>query len=216
MDSRGDQQEQAVGTQPAAGTDEPSKGDALRSQRAFRTQLIAADVLGAVILLLVALLWLYLGVKNSLHWTWYLIALVPIWEIAFTQTYRMQHTIKLSEPDEPLTQVARDSLTHVEDQIWLQSHALWWRFVPYLAAAAAFIVGAISSKLPENWSDSFNSLGVLAGTMFGVACTLVLTYFVIQYALSKAQHAMLSELETRRRELLSLLARLGEKVASEG
>lgn len=215
MESRTDHQAQANQAHAATSTDEQPKAGALRSQREFRTQLISSDIAGAVILLLVALLWLYLGIKNSLPWTWYLIALVPIWEIVFTRMYRMRHMMKLSEPDEPLAQVVRNSLTHVEDQTWLQRHVLWWRFLPYFVSAVAFIVHSIWSKLPANWSDSFNSVGIVLGTMAALAFTLLLVFFVIQYALAKSQHAILSPLETRRQELLALLAGPGERMTGE-
>jgi hypothetical protein len=42
----------------------------------------------------------------------------------------MRHLQKPNEPDEPLLQCVKNSLTQMEDQIWLLRNVLWWYLLP--------------------------------------------------------------------------------------
>lgn len=215
MDSKDDQHLSVTQIHATTNTDALSKEEVVRSLGAFRTALIWSNVVKAVILLLVLLLWVYLGAKYSLPWTWNLLVLLPIWESVFTLTYGMRHKQKHDEPGEPLLRSARNSLNEIENQIWLQRNVLWWRFLPYFVSVVAFVAEVVWSNRPKDWLHAFGSAGMVVATISAVAFAMIVVYFVGRYAYSVSQHATLSGLETRRQELLALLARLGDRTTRE-
>ena len=82
--------------------------------------------------------WLYLGIKMSLPWTWYLIEPATIWVIVFRLVDQMRHRRKLIDADNPLLESVQDSLAQVEHQIWLLRNVFWWYLLPFALPMVAF------------------------------------------------------------------------------
>ena len=69
--------------------------EVLRSQRKFQSEVIwSSDVILVVVSILLLLVWLYMGVKNSSPWTWYLTVPVLVWDVVFIQAYQLHHRQK--------------------------------------------------------------------------------------------------------------------------
>src|SRR4051794_7765570 len=90
-----------------------------RNERYVTAMIFWRDVREIVTSLLMIPLWLYLGLKNSSPWTWYLAVPVLLWVAGFMLTDRMRHKRQPPEPGEPLRRHAKGSVAQVEHQIWL-------------------------------------------------------------------------------------------------
>ena len=95
-----------------------------RNQRYFTATIFWRDVREVGVGLLMVPLWLYLGVKHSLPWTWYLMVPALLWVAGYMLADRMRHKRQPPEPGEPLRQRVESSLAQVEHQIWLLRNAL--------------------------------------------------------------------------------------------
>ncbi len=142
-------------------------------------------------------LWLYLGVKLSLPWTWYLTVPALVWIAGFMLADRMGHKRQPPEPGEPLRQRVESSLAQVEHQIWLLRNVLWWYLLPLALPMLAFL-GQVA------WET--RSGGWLAAVMVSV----VVIVFAGVYWLN--QYAVRSALEPRRQELEALLTSLKDEM----
>ena len=98
--------------------------------------------------LLLVPLWLYLGVKLSLPWTWYLMVPALLWVAGYMLADRMRHKRQPPEPGEPLRQRVESSLAQVEHQIWLLRNVLWWYLLPM---ALAICVDLLARQIREGW-----------------------------------------------------------------
>ena len=137
--------------------------------------------------LLMVPLWLYLGVKLSLPWTWYLTVPVLLCIAAYVLADRMRHKRQPPEPGEPLRQHVESSLAQVERQIRLLRHVLWWYLMPIALSCLAFFGQVTWQERSGGW------LTALAGAGAVVIGAIVLAgvYWLNQYAVR-------SELEPRR------------------
>ena len=153
-----------------------------------------------VIWILTLPIWFYMGATASSPWTWYLAVPVMVWNIVFVLLYRMRRRQKSGIPNEPLRQCVEESLTQVEDQIWLQRSSVWRELLPI--SAAILISGVHTAWLnSDSWPDA-QSAGVVV-----VFLSFVAAYFGIRRGISK--------LETRRQEVSNLLASLSDETGSE-
>ena len=82
--------------------------------------------------------WFYLGITLSLPWTWCLTVPALVWVAGFILVDRKRHPQKPSEPDEPLLDSVKESLTQVEHQIWLLRNVFWWYLLPFAISILAF------------------------------------------------------------------------------
>jgi hypothetical protein len=130
---------------------------------------------------------------------------VLVWDAVFMLVYRMRHSHKPNEPGEPLLHCVKDSLTEVEDQIWLLRNVFWWALLPTSISALAFFVHVGWLSRPGGWSAAIGLMVVVGGAM----SILAFVYYLNQYAVR-------SGLEPRRQELLTLLTSLGDESTGEG
>src|SRR5262245_4951695 len=110
-----------------------------RNQQYFTATIFWRDVREVGISLLMVPLWLYLGVKFSLPWTWYLTVPALVWIAVFMLTDRLRHRRQPPEPGKPLRQRVESSLTQVEHQIWLLRNVFWWYLLPLALSMLAFL-----------------------------------------------------------------------------
>lgn len=174
-----------------------------RNQREFRATIFWRDFREIAIAGLLLPVWIYLGVRLALPWTWYLTVPVLVWMAGFMLVYRMRHRQKPGQPDEPLVQCVERSLTEVDDQIWLLRNVFWWYLLPPGISIQAFLVQTIWLRF-EVWFDAVGFAFVFA--VFNAVYAFL--YWVNQYAVR-------SQLEPRRQELLTLRASLRDETASE-
>jgi hypothetical protein len=171
-----------------------------RNQRYFAAMIFWRDVREVGISLLMVPLWLYLGVKLSLPWTWYLTVPAMVWIAGYMLADRMRHNRQPPEPGEPLRQRVESSLAQVEHQIWLLRNVLWWYLLPLALSALAFIGQVAWQERSGGW---WTALAV------SVVIALVVIVFAGVYWLN--QYAVRSELEPRRVELETLHMSLDDK-----
>jgi hypothetical protein len=173
-----------------------------RNQQHFIAMIFWRDVREVCTCLLFAPLWLYLGVRLSLPWTWYLAVPALLWVAGFMVVDRTRHKRHLPEPSEPLRQRVESSLALVEHQIWLLQKVLWWYLLPLALSPLAFSCQVAWQERAGGW---------LTALVVSVVVALVAIVFAGVYWLN--QFAVRSELEPRRRELETLLMSLEDETA---
>lgn len=178
--------------------------EVLRDQHNFRTKISWRDFGEVGVTLLLLPLWFYLGAVTSSPWTWYLTVPVLVWIAGFTLLYRKRHRQKPSEPDDPLLQCVKSSVTEVEAQIWLLRNIAWWYLLPPAISIMAFFVHT-------SWQSSSVWWEFLV-TVTGAGLFLVVLYGSIYFW---NQRAVRMQLEPRRQKLLKLIAHLEDKTTSE-
>jgi hypothetical protein len=171
-----------------------------RNQRQFTATIFWRDVREVGLAVLMVPLWLYLGVKLSLPWTWYLTVPALVWIAGFMLTDRMRHKRQPPEPGEPLRQRVESSLAQVKHQIWLLRNVFWWGLLPPALSILAFF-GQIAWEIRAG--------GWLAALVVALVVLVGVVVFGAVYRLN--QDAVRSELEPRREELEALLASLKDE-----
>jgi hypothetical protein len=171
-----------------------------RNQLDFRATILRRDVIEVGVGLLLLPYWFYAGITHSLPWTWYLTVPALIWIIGFFLVDRMRHPQRPSEPGAPLLQSVQESLAQVEHQIWMLRNIFWWYLLPPSISISAFFVHVTWLSF-EEWLDALGFTTFLFVFLFAL-------YYLI-YELN--QRAVRLQLEPRRRELLTLLASLGDE-----
>jgi hypothetical protein len=168
-----------------------------RNQQYFTAMIFWRDVREVGVALLMVPLWIYLGVKLSLPWAWYLTVPALVWIAGFMLADRMRHKRQPPEPGEPLRQRVESSLAQVEHQIWLLRNVFWWYLLPIALSGLAFF-GQIAWQV--------RSSGWLAALVVALVVLVGVVLFSAIYRLN--QDAVRSELVPRREELEELEALL--------
>jgi hypothetical protein len=171
-----------------------------RNELYFTATIFWRDVREVGISLLMVPLWLYLGVKHSSPWTWYLAVPALLWIAGYMLADRMRHKRQPPEPGEPLRRRVESSLAQVEHQIGLLRNILWWYLLPLALAGLAFFGQVAWQERSGGW---WTALAVSEVVAFG-GLVLAGIYWLNQYAVR-------SELEPRRRELETLLMSLKDE-----
>jgi hypothetical protein len=168
-----------------------------RKQRDFDATIFWRDVREVGTCLLMLPLWLYLGVRQSLPWTWYLMVPALLWVAGFMLAGRVRHSRRPPGPGEPFRSQVAGSLAKVERQIRLLRNVLWWYLLPLALPILAFF-GQVS------WRE--RSGGWPTALALSISVALVAAVFAFIFWLNR--HAVRAELEPRRRELEALLMSL--------
>lgn len=178
-----------------------------REQRSLRAMIIYRDFREVIIALLMIPAWFYLGVKASSPWTWYLTVPALVWIAGFMLAYRMRHPQKPSAADAPLIECVRNSLTQIENQIWLLRNVLWWYLLPPGISLMAFFVHI-------SWQSAIETNDWLAGlSVATILCVFVLALYYWIHWLN--QRTVDSQFEPQRQELSTMLASLREETTGE-
>lgn len=168
-----------------------------RNQRHFTATIFWRDVREVGGAILMVPLWIYMGVKLSLPWAWYLTVPALVWIAGFMLVDRMRHQRQPPASGEPLRQHVESSLAQVEHQIWLLRNVFWWSLLPPALSVLAFF-GQIA------WLARAG--GWLAALVVALVVLVGVIVFGAVYRLN--QDAVRSELEPRRQELEELEALL--------
>jgi hypothetical protein len=178
-----------------------------RSQQDLRAATFLGDFGVIGILLLLLAVWIYMGVRGALPWTWYLMVPADIWIIGFILAGRARQKRKPSEPGEPLLKSVKESLALVEHQIWLWRNNLWWYLLPTLIPMLIFFAHVA-------WQLGIATNDWLVALAFG---TFLFIFALAVYAsvYHTIQRSVRKHHEPRRQELLALLSSLSDETASE-
>jgi hypothetical protein len=174
-----------------------------RDQQSFRSVVQSSDYWGIGIAILMVPVWIYMGVSDSVPWTWYLTVPVLVWWAVFSIVYRMRHPLKPAPSDEPLVNCVERSLTEVDEQIWYHSKSFWWSASPIFVSVVTFAFHSAWLR-SDDWLDLCSNMDAV---VFFLAFFYFL-YFVIEKCGCK-------KYEPRRQELLTLLKSLRDETASE-
>jgi hypothetical protein len=167
------------------------------NQRAFTATIFWRDVREVGVSLLLVPVWLFLGLKSSLPWTWYLTVPALLWIAGFMLVDRKRQRRQQLEPSEALCRSVASSLAQVEHQIWLLRNVHWWYLLPIALSILAFFVQVTWQTRSDGWSTAIAFTGVV---------TIAAVVFAGIYCLN--QYAVRAELEPRRQELQAIFAHL--------
>lgn len=170
-----------------------------RNERQFATMIYWRDVREVGIALLLVPVWVYLGVRNSSPWTWYLVIPTLLWIAGFMVVDRMRQRPRQPAPGDNLRGNIGRSLAQVEHQIWLLRNILWWYLLPPFVALTIYFAHLA-------WQSRDGGLEAFAKF---AAPTVVVT-FLYWFVYWLNQFAVRKELEPRRQELQALLRNLDE------
>ena len=171
-----------------------------RNQHYFTAVIFWRDVREVGTALLMVPLWIYLGVKLSFPWTWYLTVPALVWIAGFMVAARMRRKRQPPASGEPLRKRAESLLAQVEHQIWLLRNVFWWYLLPVALSGMAFL-GQISWLVRAS--------GWLAALVVVLVVLVGVVTFAAIYRLNR--DAIRSELEPRRQELETLLLSLNDE-----
>jgi hypothetical protein len=171
-----------------------------RNQQRFTTMIFWRDVREVGIGLLMVPLWVYLGIKQSLPWTWYLTVPALLWIAGFMLADRRRHHRQAPQPSEPLRQHVANALAQVDHQIWLLRNVVWWHLLPLALSIFAFF-GHVAWQLRSGgWP-----------TALTVAAVAVIAAIILVGVYRLNQNAVRTELLPRRQELEALLMSLQDE-----
>ena len=170
-------------------------------ERAFATMIVFRDAREVGVSLVMIPIWIVMGVKMALPWTWYLVIPGLVWIAAFMLVDRRRQRRKRPAPGESLRGHVEESLAQVEHQIWLLRNVVWWYLLPLAVPMFAFF-GQVSWRMRHlgGWEAviGFTMMVVIVTVVFGLIARLNWT-------------AIRTTLEPRRTELETLLRSLDDE-----
>lgn len=174
-------------------------------ERTFAAMIFLRDAREVGVSLVMIPIWIVMGVKIGLPWTWYLTIPGLVWIAAFMLIDRRRQRRKRPAAGESLRGHVEESLAQVEHQIWLLRNVVWWYLLPLAIPIFAFF-GQVSWRMRHlgGWEAvaGFSMMVAIVTAVFGFIAWL-------------NQAAVRSTLEPRRQELVTLLQSLGAGEAAE-
>jgi hypothetical protein len=167
------------------------------NERNFRRTVFWRDTREVGVSLVMVPVWIWLGLKHALPWTWYLCIPALLWIAGFMVVDRMNQKQRQPRPGDPLRERIESSLAQVEHQIWLLRNVFWWYLLPPGVAMAAFF--AHCAWLARDG-------GLVAGLVMAGVVAVAASILWGVHGLN--QNCVRKELEPRRRELEALLQTL--------
>jgi hypothetical protein len=165
-----------------------------RNEQSFQRTLWLRDVGEIAVAIALIPVWLVMGSRLELPWTWYLMVPSLLWVAGFMWVDRVQQRRHRSQPDDTLRQSVERSLAQVEHQIWLLRNVVWWYLLPLVAPMAIFLAHTGAER--RAWEGgAYPTTLVVVGLVTGGVWWL-------------NRRAVRAELEPRRRELEALLNNL--------
>ena len=170
-----------------------------RNERQFVAMIYCRDVREVGVALVLVPIWIIMGIKMSLPWSWYLGIPALLWIAGFMIVDRIRQRRHQSAPGDDLRRTVGSSLAQVEHQIWLLRNVAWWYLLPIFAAFMMFAgQGAWQSR-----DDGLKTLAEFVAITAVFAAVFGFIYWLNQYAVRM-------HLEPRRKELQALLSNLNE------
>jgi hypothetical protein len=176
-----------------------------RNQQSFAATIFWRDVREVGVSLLMVPLWIYLGIRQSLPWSWYLTVPALLWIAGYMLVDRIRHKPQPPATGEPLRQHVENSLAQVEHQSRLLRNVLWWYLLPLALSGLAFISQVAWQLRYGGWWTAFATISMVAI----IALVFAGVYWLNQYAVRAA-------LEPRCQELRTLLLSLADEMPEAG
>lgn len=170
-----------------------------RDKQSFEATILWRDVREVGVALIMVPVWLWLGRRYDLPWTWYLGLPALLWIAGFMVVDRIRQHRRQPKPGDPLRDCIGTVLAQVEHQIRLLRSVFWWYILPPSVALGAFFAQVTWNARDSGWKAGL----FLAGVVAFVAFVDWAVYWMNQTAVR-------DELEPRRRELQALLASLDD------
>lgn len=161
-----------------------------QNERNFKRIVFWRDMREVSVSLVMVPVWIWLGRKNALPWTWYLCIPALLWIAGFMVVDRVNQKQRQPRPGDSLLERVESSLAQVEHQIWLLRNVLWWYLLPPGVAMAAFF--AHCAWLARNGGLA---TGLIMASVIAVAALILWGVYWLN------QNCVRKELEPRRREL---------------
>jgi hypothetical protein len=182
-----------------------------RNQQSFNTIIWLRDVREIGVAIVLIPIWIVMGIKMALPWTWYLAIPGILFVAGFMIVDRRRRKPTVSPADESLIATTERSLAEVDHQIWLLRNVLWWYILPLSAPSLPFFIHVgwivVSASMKSGSPFWFSVLGAVIAMV-----PIVLIFVAIEVFVYSLNHrAVRNELEPRRRELEELLASLRDE-----
>jgi len=171
-----------------------------RNQRNFAATIFWRDVREVGTGLVMVPVWIYMGAKMALPWTWYLTVPVFLWIAGFMLVDRLRQKRRPVEPADTLRHHIEASLAEVDHQIRLLRNVFWWYLLPPGLSILAFFAQVTWQIRDGGWLTAVSAAGaiLIAGLVLGGI------YWLNQFAVR-------TELTPRRDELAALLSDLHDE-----
>lgn len=171
-----------------------------RNERLFTAMIFWRDVREIGVSLILVPVWIYLGIRFSLPWSWYLTVPAVVWIAGFMMMDRMRNHRESDEHDS-LRDRVENSLRQVEHQIWLLRNVHWWYLMPVTVSILVFFAHVTwKTQTAFDWISCLTIVGLVAFVLI----TMGFIYWLNQWAIH-------SHLKPRYEELESMLAGLKEE-----
>jgi len=175
-----------------------------RNERSFRATIFWRDAREVGVAFALVPIWVLMGIKLALPWTWYLTVPALIWIGGFMLVDRFRHDQREGDAGDSLTRRVATSLAQIEHQIWLLRNIFWWYLLP-MALAIAIFLSQLAIQLPGRPGIKAWNVAVVTGQ----TAVLAVVVFAGVYWLN--QRAVRKTLVPRRQELQALLASLSDQ-----
>ncbi len=164
-------------------------------ERSFRRTIFWRDVREVGVAGLLAVFFLWFGIKGRV-WSLFVLAALLMGVAVFMIVDRLRQRRRQPSHSDPLLACAEESLAQINHQIWLLKNVFWWYLLPPGVGAALFYCQVSWSMLEAGLWRLKDLWGPLGGVLvfWGI-------YWLNQLCVRK-------DLEPRRRELEALLQRL--------
>lgn len=182
-----------------------------RNERQFAAMIYCRDVREVAVALLLVPVWIWMGIKMSSLWSWYLTIPTLLWIAGFMVVDRIRQRRRLPGPGETLSSSIEHSLAQVEHQIWLLRNVFWWYLLPPFST---IIFWVIHLAWTANRAGRSRVAGMEAVLGFGTMALFFVLIGWFVYWLN--QCAVRKSLEPRRNELRALLKSLEESGEASG
>ncbi len=168
-----------------------------RNQKDFEALIFWRDLKEVGVAMVMLPVWIWLGRRYDLPWTWYLGIPAMLWIAGFMVLDRIRQKGREPRPSAALRECAEHSLAQVEHQIWLLRNVFWWYLLPPSVAVGAFFAQVAWMARDGGWKAGWIMTGVVAFS--------VLVDWAIYWM---NQTVVREELEPRQRELQALIGNL--------
>ncbi len=163
-----------------------------RNHKTMEGILFRRDFIEVAIALILIPVWIWLGEKGGLLWTWYLVIPGLLWIAGFFIVDRRNQGKKRPQPGDSLRESVEQSLAQIRHQIYLLKNILWWYLMPVALPLAIF-------TLHKSWLDY---------EIWGMANELIFFGLVFWGIYELNQWAVKKNLKPQAEELRDLLESL--------